>query len=144
MSLYNANKLNQLLQGAQDGKLYFSSWLKVNGYSDQFVKQYRTSGWLITLSKRVMYRTGSKITSWGLYLAIMKSQAKHFMLQLTQLWNCLGLNKKSFELDYEIENRYEKKRLCYNSNINDEKISCGVLNVQSGNKNYEFTLKETL
>ena len=38
MSLDNVNKLNQLLQGGQNGKLYFSSWLRTNGYSDQLLK----------------------------------------------------------------------------------------------------------
>lgn len=61
MSIDNANKLNHLLMGAKDGKLFFSAWLKANGYSDQLLRQYRTSGWLTMLSKGVMYRTGSKI-----------------------------------------------------------------------------------
>lgn len=65
MSLDNANKLNQLLQGGQDGKLYFSSWLRENGYSDQLVKSYRDSGWLTMLYRGVMYRTGSKLSAWG-------------------------------------------------------------------------------
>ncbi|MGL5256519.1 MAG: AbiEi antitoxin N-terminal domain-containing protein [Proteocatella sp.] len=36
------------------GKLYFSSWLKANGYSNQLVKQILVSGWLTMLSKGLL------------------------------------------------------------------------------------------
>jgi hypothetical protein len=64
MSIEKANKINRLLLNAYPGKLYFSGWLKENGYSDQLLKQYRNSGWLSALSKGVMYRTGDKLLSY--------------------------------------------------------------------------------
>ena len=64
MSIEKANKINQLLLKHYHGKLYFSNWLKENGYSDQLLKQYRNSGWLSALSKGVMYRTGDKLLSY--------------------------------------------------------------------------------
>jgi len=67
MNIEKGNKLNQLLQHWQSGGLFFSSWLKKNGYSDQLMQQYRKSGWFSLLSKGVMYRTGDKPSS---YLAI--------------------------------------------------------------------------
>jgi hypothetical protein len=63
MSIENANKINRLLQDYYPGKLYFSSNLKQFGYSDQLLKQYRNSGWLQSLAKGVMYRTGDKLLS---------------------------------------------------------------------------------
>ncbi|NDV84911.1 type IV toxin-antitoxin system AbiEi family antitoxin [Bacteroides sp. 51] len=65
MGIETGNKLNQLLQRSNQGGLYFSSWLKENGYSDQLVKKYRDSGWLSSLSKGVMYRTGDKLKSFS-------------------------------------------------------------------------------
>ena len=61
MSIETRSKLNQLLQQSHSRGLYFSSWLKKNGYSDQLIKKYRDSGWLSALSKGVMYRTGDKL-----------------------------------------------------------------------------------
>lgn len=92
MSLDNVNKLNQLLQGAQDGKLYFSAWLKANGYSDQLVKQYRTSGWLTMLYKGVMYRTGSKITVWGALSCYNEQLGKTFHVAAHSALELLGFN----------------------------------------------------
>lgn len=92
MSLDNANKLNQLLKGAQDGKLYFSAWLQANGYSAQLVKQYRTSGWLTMLSKGVMYRTGSKITAWGALSCYNEQLGKTFHVAAHSALELLGLN----------------------------------------------------
>lgn len=65
MSIETGNKINQLLQKSNPGGLHFSSWLKENGYSDQLVKKYRDSGWLSSLSKGVMYRTGEKLNSFS-------------------------------------------------------------------------------
>src|SRR3989339_377994 len=62
MNIENKNKLNQLLKYWQTGGLFFSSWLKQNGYSDQLMQQYRKSGWFSPLSKGVMYRTGDKLS----------------------------------------------------------------------------------
>jgi len=63
MSIENTNKINRLLQDYYPGKLYFSSNLKQLGYSDQLLQQYRSSGWLQSLSKGVMYRSGDKLLS---------------------------------------------------------------------------------
>ncbi|MDP3912495.1 MAG: type IV toxin-antitoxin system AbiEi family antitoxin domain-containing protein [Bacteroidota bacterium] len=67
MNIEMGNKLNKLLQYWQPGVLFFSSWLKKNGYSDQLMQQYRKSGWFSMLSKGVMYRMGDKLSS---YVAI--------------------------------------------------------------------------
>jgi hypothetical protein len=43
--------------------LLFSGWLKTRGYSDQLQKRYRDTGWLTSLSKGVMYRTGANLSA---------------------------------------------------------------------------------
>ena len=65
MSLEYKSKLNQLLMSATKNGLFFSDWLRKNGYSDQLISKYRKSGWLTTLDKGVMYRTGDSLSSFA-------------------------------------------------------------------------------
>ena len=43
MGVYREAKINQLLQLAQKGGLFFSSWLHDQGYSPQLLMRYRKS-----------------------------------------------------------------------------------------------------
>lgn len=43
--------------------LFFSDWLRKNGYSDQLIRKFRQSGWLASLDKGVMYRTEDSLSS---------------------------------------------------------------------------------
>ena len=63
MSLGNQSKLNRLFVSGTPNGLFFSDWLKRKGYSDQLIRKYRQSGWLIPLDKGVMYRTGDTLSS---------------------------------------------------------------------------------
>ena len=65
MSLEYQSKLNQLLVSGKKNGLFFSEWLRKNGYSDQLIRRYRQSGWLATLDKGVMYRTGDSLSSFA-------------------------------------------------------------------------------
>ncbi len=65
MSLGYQSKLNQLLLSGKKNGLFFSDWLKKNGYSDQLIRRYRQSGWLASLDKGVMYRTGDSLSSFA-------------------------------------------------------------------------------
>lgn len=80
MSIDTKNKLNRLLQPEQPGKLFFSAWLKKNGYSDQLLKRYRSSGWLESLTKGVMYRTGSKLRSFAAISSYNEQMDKNFYI----------------------------------------------------------------
>lgn len=51
MSIETKSKINSLLMNIHPGGLLFSEGLKKQGYSDQLMKQYRSSGWLRFLSK---------------------------------------------------------------------------------------------
>lgn len=63
MSISYGTKINQLLAGTAPTGLMFSDWLKKNGYSAQLQKRYRDTGWLTSLCKGVMYRTGSHLNA---------------------------------------------------------------------------------
>ena len=65
MSLEYKSKLNQLLVLGKKNGLFFSDWLRKKGYSDQLIRKYRQSGWLATLDKGVMYRTGDSLSSFA-------------------------------------------------------------------------------
>ena len=65
MDIVKGTKINQLLTNIDSSGLIFSSWLKSNGYSDQLQKQYRDSGWLVSLSQGVMYRAGSTLSAYS-------------------------------------------------------------------------------
>ena len=65
MSLEYQSKLNRLLVLGKKNGLFFSDWLRKNGYSDQLIRKYRQSGWLATLDKGVMYRTGDSLSSFA-------------------------------------------------------------------------------
>lgn len=78
MSIITTNKLNQLLQQKNPGGLYFSTWLKEKGYSNQLIKRYRSSGWLTTLSRGVMFRTGDKLNSFAIINSYNEQMKKNF------------------------------------------------------------------
>ena len=65
MSIANGTKINQLLANSNTSGLLFSDWLKRNGYSDQLQKRYRDTGWLSSLCKGVMFRTGSMLSAYA-------------------------------------------------------------------------------
>ena len=92
MNIELGNKLNQLLQNWQSGGLFFSSWLKKNGYSDQLMQQYRKSGWFSLLSKGVMYRTGDKLSSFVTISSYNTQLNKKFYVGAHSALELLGFN----------------------------------------------------
>lgn len=65
MSIGTRSKLNRLLVSGKRNGLFFSDWLRKNGYSDQLIRKYRQSSWLTTLDKGVMYRTGDSLSAFA-------------------------------------------------------------------------------
>jgi hypothetical protein len=92
MSAGNGNKLNHLLQKSNPGGLYFSTWLKENGYSDQLLKKYRDSGWFTTLSKGVMFRTGDKLRSFPVLESYNEQLKKNFYIAAHSALELSGFN----------------------------------------------------
>lgn len=92
MNIELPNKLNRLLQTDYLGKLYFASWLKNNGYSDQLLKQYRTSGWLSSLSYGVMHRTGGKLYALPAIASYNEQMGKSFYIGAHSALELSGFN----------------------------------------------------
>ncbi|MDD2437847.1 MAG: type IV toxin-antitoxin system AbiEi family antitoxin domain-containing protein [Massilibacteroides sp.] len=92
MSIEKVNKLNRLLQKSNLGGLYFSAWLKENGYSDQLLKKYRDSGWLTTLAKGVMIRTGDKLRSFSVLESYNEQLKKNFHIAAHSALELSGFN----------------------------------------------------
>ena len=92
MSIDEGNKLNLLLQKHQPGGLYFSAWLKENGYSDQLLKSYRDSGWLKALSRGVMYRTGDKLGAFAVLNSYNGQLEKDFHIAAHSALELAGFN----------------------------------------------------
>ena len=63
MSISAGTKINQLLANTAPSGLMFSEWMKRNGYSSQLQKRYRDTGWLTTLCKGVMFRSGTRLNA---------------------------------------------------------------------------------
>ncbi|KAA6334043.1 hypothetical protein EZS27_017606 [termite gut metagenome] len=92
MNIEKTSKINQLLLKSYPGMLYFSSWLKKNGYSDQLLKRYRSSGWLSALSKGVMYRTGDKLLSYPALASYNRQLGKNFHVAAHSALELYGFN----------------------------------------------------
>ena len=92
MNIEKGNKLNQLLQYWQPGGLFFSSWLKKNGYSDQLMQQYRKSGWFSMLSKGVMYRMGDRLSSYVAITSYITQMNKTFYVGAHSALELSGFN----------------------------------------------------
>lgn len=92
MSIEKGNKINQLLQQGVKGGLYFSSWLKENGYSDQLLKQYKLSGWFSSLANGVSYRTGDSINSFAAFACYNKQVGKSFYIGAHSALELFGFN----------------------------------------------------
>ena len=92
MNIDERNKLNQLLQKNNSGGLYFSAWLKENGYSDQLLKSYRDSGWLMALSRGVMYRTGDTLRSFAVLESYNSQLGKNYHIAAHSALELAGFN----------------------------------------------------
>lgn len=78
MDIEQRSKINSLLMNIHPGGLLFSEGLKKQGYSDQLMNQYRKSGWLTSLSKGVMYRTGDSLSALASLASCQEQTGKRF------------------------------------------------------------------
>ncbi len=81
------------------GGLLFSEGLKKLGYSDQLMKQYRNSGWLTSLSKGVMYRSGDSLSALAALASCQEQTSKqyrvaaHSALELSGYYHFIPMGK---------------------------------------------------
>ena len=99
MSIETKSKINSLLMNIHPGGLLFSESLKKQGYSDQLMKQYRTSGWLTSLSKGVMYRSGDTLSALAALASCQEQTGKqyrvaaHSALELSGYYHLVPMGK---------------------------------------------------
>ena len=78
MAIETKSKINSLLMNILPGGILFSEGLKKQGYSDQLMKQYRKSGWLTSLSKGVMYRSGDSLSALAALASCQEQTGKQY------------------------------------------------------------------
>lgn len=106
MSISNDSKINQLLTNGRYQGLYFSEWLKKQGYSNQLLKKYRESGWLVSLARGVMYRKGERLSAIAALASFniqMKKQfriASHSALELSGFNHYVPMGKPTMMVCY--------------------------------------------
>jgi hypothetical protein len=92
MSISSGTKINQLLAATAPTGLIFSDWMKKNGYSVQLQKRYRDTGWLTTLCKGVMYRTGSHLNAFDALASYNYQQDKRLRIGAVSALEYTGFN----------------------------------------------------
>ena len=99
MNIETKSKINNLLMILYPGGLLFSEGLKKQGYSDQLLKQYRNSGWLTSLSKGVMYRSGDSLSALAALASCQEQTGKkyriaaHSALELSGYYHFVPMGK---------------------------------------------------
>lgn len=92
MSISIDRKLNHLLINGQYQGLYFSEWLRHQGYSNQLLKKYRESGWLVSLARGVMYRKGEKLSAIAALSSFNAQMNKRFRIAAHSALEFSGFN----------------------------------------------------
>ena len=99
MAIETKSKINSLLMNILPGGILFSEGLKKQGYSDQLMKQYRKSGWLTSLSKGVMYRSGDSLSALAALASCQEQTGKqyrvaaHSALELSGYYHFVPMGK---------------------------------------------------
>ena len=92
MSVTYGTKINQLLANTASTGLLFADWLKKAGYSAQLQKRYRDSGWLTSMCKGVMYRTGENLNAYDALGAYNKQMGGKLRIAAMSALEYAGFN----------------------------------------------------
>ena len=92
MSILKGSKINQMLQTRQKDGLLFTPWLVTQGYSNQLLKRYRSSNWLSSLCRGVMYRTGDNLSAFGALQSFNEQLGKHLRIAAHSALELWGFN----------------------------------------------------
>ncbi len=65
-------KINQILQTLPYGSVMYAAWLQKSGYSFSLQQSYRQSGWLRSIGKGIMVRSGQKLLLSGAINALQQ------------------------------------------------------------------------
>lgn len=66
----NKSKISKLIQGYPKGLVFLSSWLVSRGYKYELQQQYRKSGWLRSIGKGAMLKSGDPLLLSGAIAAL--------------------------------------------------------------------------
>lgn len=91
MSVSAGTKINQLLANTSPSGLMFSEWMKRKGYSSQLQKRYRDTGWLTTLCKGVMFRSGNRLNAFDALASYNLQMGRQLRIEPSQPWNIPAL-----------------------------------------------------
>ncbi|MDR1517833.1 MAG: AbiEi antitoxin N-terminal domain-containing protein, partial [Dysgonamonadaceae bacterium] len=58
-------KINNLMQSSPTGMVFLSSWLTSQGYPYELQQRYRKGGWLKSVGKGAMLKSGDTLTLSG-------------------------------------------------------------------------------
>ena len=148
MNIDSRSKINSLLMAIIPGGLLFTEGIKKQGYSDQLMKQYRQSGWLTSLSKGVMYRSGDTLSAIAAVASCQQQTGKkirvaaHSALELSGYYHFVPMGKPKLM----VANHEQKPPLWAKSDLFDMTIeffstsAFGVIQEQSINQN-NYTIR---
>jgi hypothetical protein len=97
-------KINSLLQSQPYGVVFLASWLEANGYSRELQHRYITSGWLKSIGRGALIRTGQEVTWLGAIYSLQKQAHKkihvggHSALSLYGMAQYLEIRQKTIHL----------------------------------------------
>jgi hypothetical protein len=70
-------KINQLMQTIPKGLVLLSSWLVSEGYPYELQQRYRTGGWLKSIGRGAMLRSGDPLVLSGAIMALQKQENRN-------------------------------------------------------------------
>ena len=83
-------KINQLLQDMPSGTILLSSYMADMGYPYELQQKYRSSGWLTSIGKGAMIRTGDKLRLEGAVYSLQKYAGMPIHIGAGHLWAYCG------------------------------------------------------
>jgi hypothetical protein len=84
-------KINRLMQSTPKGLVLLSPWLASEGYPYELQQRYRTGGWLKSIGKGAMVKTGDSLVLSGAITALQKQANRHVHVGGRSALELLGL-----------------------------------------------------
>ena len=85
------SKINHLIQSAPKGIVLLSPWLVSEGYSYELQQRYRTSGWLKSIGRGAMIKSGDSLALSGAIAALQKQENHNIHIGGRSALELLGL-----------------------------------------------------
>ena len=103
------SKINRLIQSAPKGLVLLSPWLVSEGYPYELQQRYRTSGWLKSIGRGAMVKSGDSFVLSGAITALQKQENHNIHIGGRSALELLGLahylQMNSAEITLFVENK---------------------------------------